>query len=141
MATGGFVILDATVEVDGNDISELIKSVTVHREYADVDATGMRSGGAMEHLNGLRSDSFTFTAKSSFEALTGLDAIFEELFENSTEFEVSVKPHEGATTDENPAYVADVLLQQYDPIAGEIGALSTTELTLPCQGRIVKQTT
>lgn len=141
MATGGFVILDATVEVNGADISALVKSVTVHREYADVDATGMRSGGAMEHLNGIRNDSFTLTAKSSFEALTGLDAIFEDLFENSTEFEVSVKPHEGDTSTDNPAYVADVLLQSYDPIAGEIGALSTTELNLPCQGRIVKHTT
>lgn len=141
MSTGtGFVIKSGVVQIDGADISDLVRSVTVHREYADVDGTGLGSGGAMEHKAGLRNDSFTLNAKSSYQATTGLDAIFEELFETETEFEVSVQPFAGGVSDTNPAYVGTVLLLTYDPISGEVGALSTTELNMPCQGRIAKQT-
>lgn len=141
MATGGYVIKDASVVIDGtDDISALIRQVVVHREYADVDATGMRSDGASEHKHGLRSDSFTFTAKSTFGA-EGLDAVFEALFENESEFTVTVTPHEGVVSESNPGFEGTAILLTYEPISGEVGALATTELNIPCQGRIAKRTT
>lgn len=140
MATGGYVIKDASVTVNGTDISELIRQVVVHREYADVDATGMRSDGAMEHLPGLRNDSFTLTAKSSFGA-AGLDEVFEDLFENGTEFEIDVTPHSGDVSESNPGFRGTAILLTYEPISGEVGSLATTELNIPCQGRIEKHTT
>jgi hypothetical protein len=137
MAASGYVIKDATVFINGSDVSDLIREVAVNRKYADVDATGMRSDGAMEHKNGLRDDSFALVAKSSFGA-AGLDEILEALFEDEDEFEVTVNPHPLPTALDNPQYQGTCLLQEYTPISGAVGALSTTPLTLPCQGRIAK---
>lgn len=139
MAASGYVIKDPTIYIDTHDVSDLVREVTVHREYADVDATGARSDGAMEHKHGLRNDSFTIVAKSTFGA-AGLDSILEDLFENEEEFEVTVNPHALPTTTDNPQYQGTCILLTYEPITGQIGALSTASLNLPCQGRIAKVT-
>lgn len=137
MASRGTVVKDATVTLNGTDVSGLIREVHVLRTYADVDATGMRSDGAMEHKAGLRNDSFTLVAKNTFGA-GELDETIEALFENEDEFEVTVNPFPLPTSEDNPQYQGTVLLLDYEPFGGQVGALSTTSLTLPCQGRIVK---
>lgn len=135
MATGGYVIKNATVKINNVDMSEFIKQVTVHKEYADVDATGMRSDGAMEHLPGLRNDSFALVAKTSFAA-AALHATIEALFEAGDEFPVEVVPTDNAVSVTNPSFTGNCILLTYEPVAGAIGALATTPLTLPCNGRI-----
>ncbi len=133
----GTVVKDATVYLNGTDVSKLIKEVHVLRSYADVDATGMRSDGAMEHLAGLRNDSFTLVAKNNFGS-GALSDVIEALFEDEEEFEVTVNPFPLPTAEANPQYQGTVLLLDYEPFGGQVGALSTTALTLPCQGRIAK---
>lgn len=140
MAASGFVIKEPTVSINGDDVSDFVREVHVNREYADVDATGGRGDGAMEHKAGLRADSFVIVAKSAYGA-SELDATLESLFEAETEFEVEVSPFNTTISDSNPNYVGTVLLLTYSPFGGAIGELATTGLTMPCQGRIVRETT
>lgn len=141
MSEIGFVILDGTVIVDGTDLSDHVREVQVNLVAADVDATGLNGGGGSTHRQGLKNENFMVTFMSDYNP-GSVDAVLFPHYDAGTEFTVQVQPFAGAASDTNPRYEGTcILVGTYAPISGQVGALSTTQVTFPVQGRIARYTT
>lgn len=137
MSVRGVVLKAATVYMNGTDVSRFVREVHMPESYADVDATGMRSDGAMEHESGLYSSTITLVLKSSFGS-GAVNEIVRPLFEAQQDFEVAVNPYPLPTTESNPQYQATVRLLTNAEIDGTLGALLTRSLALTVQGKIAQ---
>lgn len=135
----GFVIRDPFAEFNGVDLSDQVRQVEVNMSQADVDETASGDDG-QERLAGLRNDSFVFTFKQDLAA-GEVDATLFPLFDNGTKFEVRVAARGSTISDTNPAYAGDVIITDYSPLSGEIGALAEAQVTLPVSGKIARETT
>lgn len=126
-----YVIKSAVVIVNGVDISDHCKSVTVNLSKDEVDTTNM-SGGGRERVAGLKDDSFEVSLQQDF-ATGEIDDILFPLFDNETEFTVEVRPTSGAVSANNPKYTGTCILLEYQPVTGDVGSLSETSVTFPSQ--------
>ena len=134
MATPGKVLFNATVSIDGTDVTKLVREVHMTETMADVDATGMNPEGVTSHLPGLYTGNIQLTAKSTFGA-TGLLEILRPLLVARVSFEVLVNPGPLPTTENNPQFAATCYLLTYSAIDAALGALMTTPINLYRHGR------
>ncbi len=132
------VLTDASVTVNGVNLSTRVESVEVNVELEDVDITAM-GATAREHAPGLRNDSITLNFFQDFAA-ANVDATFWPLIGN-TGFSVVIKPTSAATSSTNPSFTANCILLTYSPLAGAVGEANQTSIELPCNGAIVRATT
>lgn len=133
-------IFDAYVRIDGVDLSDHFKSVTINREAEELDATGMGSR-AKERRQGLRDDNFELEAYQDFEAQS-VDDVLEPLFNSGEPFFVLVrKEKDAALSDSNPEWQGKCVLLSYSPLAAEVGQMSMTTLKIPTyEGTIARHT-
>lgn len=122
---GKFVLKDASIEVDGTDLSKRASQVAIEMPTDEVDMTAMQSE-MKETDRGLGDASMTFTFFQDFDA-SQTDAVLWPLNESGDKFIVVVKPFSGEVSATNPAYVMGGKLFNYTPIAGGVGEASTTE--------------
>jgi hypothetical protein len=122
-----FVLKDAVVTVDGDDISDHVSEVSIETERDEVDVTAFGASNK-EILAGLGDATITVTVFQDFAS----NEIDQNMYQHSIEdspFEVTVKPTSATTSATNPKYVlAEALLFNYSPISGAVGEASTTEL-------------
>lgn len=126
-----FVLKNAMITVNGVDISDHTKSVTVSLSKDEIDTTNF-SGGGRERAHGLKDDSFEVALQQDF-ATGEVDDILYPLLNNETEFTVEVRPTAAAVSATNPKYTATCILLEYQPLAGDVGSLSETSVTFPAQ--------
>lgn len=138
-----FVIKDPVVFVDGQDLSDRVASVTVNMDADDVDVSTSGTG-VHQHLGGLRNDRFEVTFLSDYAA-GKVDAVLYELLataDSQPEFPVYVQPFTGAVSTTNPRYSSTkAILLSYQPIAGNIGDRSETQVVFPSNEMIVRKYT
>jgi hypothetical protein len=133
-----FVLRNAVVKLDSTDVSALVRDVAVDMKADDIDTTSM---GAVGHqrLAGLRDDTISLTAYSSFAA-AGLHSVVYAKFAAAGTLAVSIWPNEnggGSTTGTaNPNITASCPLLTYSPLSGAVGAAAMTPLNLPVSGTI-----
>lgn len=135
MAT--FVLTDPDVNINGVDLSNRVRSVTVKVTASDEDFT---AGGATGKARkaGLRDDSFTVEFNQDFAA-GNVDATLFPLV-GAAPFTVIVKPTTAAVSATNPSFTGSCILTDYAPIDDAIGAPATTNITLPVDGTIARAT-
>jgi len=133
-----FVLRNAVVKLDGTDVSNLIREVTVAMTAADVNTTSMGAGGN-QHLAGIRDDSFSLTAYSDFTA-SGLHSIVNTKFVAAGTLQVEVYPNTSTASTTNPHFIGYAPLLSYTPIGGAVGDAAMTPLTLPVSGTITVAT-
>lgn len=126
-----FVIKNPAILVNGVNFSDHVSKCTIQMKKAGVDTTNF-SGGGKEQIAGLKEDSFTVDFQQDFAAAS-VDATLYPLYNNETEFVVSVNPVAGATTATNPNFSGTCILLDYQPLTGSVGSLSTTSVTFPSQ--------
>ena len=122
-----FVLKDAVITVDGDDISDHVSSVTIETTRDEVDVTAFGASNR-EILAGLGDATITLEVFQDFAS----NEIDQNMFIHSIEdspFEVTVKPAASTTSATNPEYSMQALLYNYSPIAGAVGEASTTTLT------------
>ena len=120
------VFTDAFVSIDGNDLSDHVKSVSI--EYsADMQEITAMGDDTHTMLGGLKNWSMSVEFNQDYAAAS-VDAVLFPLV--GTSFTVIVRPVAstavGAT---NPNYTGTGLLESYNPIAasvGEVGAASVS---------------
>jgi hypothetical protein len=122
---GKFVLVDASTEIDGTDLSKRASQVTVEMPTDEVDVSAMQSE-MKETERGLRDASMTFNFFQDFAA-SQTDSVLWPLNESGEKFIVIVKPFSGPVSATNPAYIMGGKLYNYTPIAGGVGEASTTE--------------
>jgi hypothetical protein len=135
------VLRDCYIEVDGTDFSSHVSSVTINLSKDEIDTTNF-GGDGRERAHGLKDDSFEVTFQQDFDA-NSVDDVLYPLWDNEDEFVVKVRPRRGSgsAAPDNPEYSATCILLEYTPLAGDVGDLSTTDVTFPAQRQGIARAT
>lgn len=123
-----FVLKNATVSINSVDLSDHISSVTIETEFDEVDVTAFGST-YREFLQGLGDATITMSAFQDFAA-GEIDATLWPLSQSGATFPVAIKPTNAAISATNPEYQMTGALFTYNPIDGEVGEASTTEISI-----------
>lgn len=134
-----FVLRNAACRINSVLVSDHMTDVAVNMTAADVDQTAMGAGGH-QRLQGIRDDSFALTALSDFTA-SSIDETIWPLFNGASSFLVEVWANGTTSSATNPKYSGTCILTEYTPIAGAVGDISKTPLSLPVNGVISRATT
>lgn len=134
-----FVLRDVWVAIDGVNLSDHVKEVSVELSADDVDVTAMGAGGH-QHLAGLRNDKFTFTMFSDF-ASNKVHATVSSKFTAAGTVEVKVTAASSTVSATNPLFIGYCPVLSYNPVSGGVGDAATTPLELPASGTITVSTT
>lgn len=139
---GKLVLRDASITVDGVDLSDHAASVTITSEFDLVESTAF---GALykSNLLGMGDASIEIEFHQDFAAAS-VDATLWPLHQSGETFAVTVTPAAGVVSATNPSYtLPEAVLPSFSPLAGEVGELSTTTVTFQNAGQqgIVKDTT
>jgi len=129
---------DASLVVNSVDLSDHVRSITVNMARDDLDKTVMGASGH-GRLPGLRDESFDVTFAGDF-ASAKVDATLAPLYTNGTSFTVVAKPTSAAVSATNPTYTGTCLLNEFHPIAGDVGALAEVTVTFLVDGVITRAT-
>lgn len=125
------VLRDCFIEVDGVNFSSHVSSVTINLSKDEIDTTNF-GGDGRERAHGLKDDSFELTFQQDYSAASVDDTLYP-LWDLEQEFLVKVRPRSSAVSVNNPEYSATCILLEYTPLAGDVGDLSTTDVTFPAQ--------
>lgn len=122
---GKVILKNTKIEVDGADLSKRARSVTINTNADDVDVSCFQGGGFHEHANGLRDATFTIGFIQDQE-VGMVDATLWPLAIADTHFPVTVTDLDSPGSD--PFHMT-AILQDYSPLAGNLGEASTTDVT------------
>jgi UTP:GlnB (protein PII) uridylyltransferase len=125
------VLRNCYIEVNGVNFSSHVSSVTVNLSKDEIDTTNF-GGDGRERTHGLKDDSFELNFQQNY-ASGSVDAVLYPLWDQELEFVVKVRPTSAAVGPNNPEYSATCILLEYQPLAGDVGDLSETEVSFPAQ--------
>lgn len=129
-------IKDPDITLDGDNVSEFIKSVTVNSEFADNDVTTFASGGAVERIAGLEDGSLDLEFVSSFDAGES-DALLWAIRGQVVPFTVRMK--EAAVSTANPIFSGKVLINAHS-VGGSVGDAAASSVSFPFSGPLSRAT-
>lgn len=133
------VLTDASVVINGINLSEFITSVAISTSDDVVETTGMGSGGARTRVAGLADNSVTFEFNQDF-ATSGpevtINAVGSSLVGTVTT--CVVKPTSGAVSASNPSFTFSAVCAEWQPLSAAVGELATVSATWPISGTITK---
>lgn len=125
------VLRDCYVVVNGTNFSDHTSSCEINMSKDEVETTNF-SGSGRERVHGLQDNSFTITFQQDFAAAS-VDAVLFPLWNNESEFSIEIRPTSGAVSASNPKYTGTCILLEYQPLSGDVGDLSETEVTFNVQ--------
>lgn len=125
------VLRDCFIEVNGVNFSSHVSSVEVNLSKDEIDTTNF-GGDGRERAHGLKDDSFKVTFQQDFAAGVVDDTLYP-LWDLEEEFVVKVRPRTQDISANNPEYSATCILLEYQPLSGDVGDLSETEVEFPAQ--------
>lgn len=125
------VLRNCHISVNGTDFSDHASSVEINMSKDEVETTNF-SGSGRERVHGLQDNSFTVTFQQDFDANSVDDVLFP-LWNDEDEFTVEIRPTSAAVSASNPKYTGTCILLEYQPLAGDVGDLSETEVTFNVQ--------
>ena len=135
------VLTDASVVINGVNLSEYVTSIGLSTSEDVVDTTGMAAGGARTRVSGLADNSLTLEFNQDFAALgpeVSINALGSSLVGTNTT--VVIKPTASAVSVTNPSYSFSAVCAEWMPLSGAVGELSTVSVTWPISGVITKAT-
>lgn len=133
-----FVLKDALLIVNSVNLSDHVREIEVDTGADDVDSTTMgASGKAREY--GLRDEKITVKWAQDY-ALANVDATLWPIYSGATKVSIEVRPTSGARSTTNPGYTGTVLLLDYNPLGGAVGALAEASTTFTVDGVLTRQT-
>lgn len=128
------VLTNATVSLNGTDISNDVAAITLSTTAAEVPTTSFGSGGAVTRVAGLIDNSVTLSLHNEYSSVEGL--IFPLI--GSTAVTMVIKASTATPSTANPSYTFSVLCTEWTPVNGAVGELNTADVTWPISGTITK---
>ena len=125
-----------SVTVDSVDLSTLVSSCTINRNFDELEVTAMGDTGH-KFVKGLEASSVTidfFNDSATNKTLQKLNAIW------GTSVTVVIKQTSDAVSATNPSYTMTCLINGLTPVNGAVGDLSTQSVTWNVNGAIVVAT-
>jgi hypothetical protein len=133
------VLTNASVVINGINLSEFITSIAISTSEDVVDTTGMGSAGARTRVAGLADNSVTIEFNQDFAAggpEVSINAVGSSLVGTVTT--IVVKPTSAAVGATNPSYSFSAVVSEWQPLSGAVGELSSISTTWPISGVITK---
>jgi hypothetical protein len=133
------VLTDASVVVNGINLSEFITSVALSTSEDVIETTGMGTAGARSRVAGLADNSLTLEFNQDFATSAPeitINAIGSSLVGTNTT--VVVKPTSAAVGVSNPSYTFSCVVAEWQPLSAAVGELATVSATWPISGAITK---
>ena len=122
------VLKDCTISIGGVQLESKANSVTLNYEVESVDVTSFDGSGARKFAGGLVNLSVEIALMQDFAASQTEATIYPLVGTTTT---VIIKPTSAALSATNPQYtVTGAYLSSHTPVAGGIGELSMTTLSL-----------
>lgn len=131
------VFTNALVTVNGVDLSDHVRAVTLNISADDVDTTAMSALGYRSRVAGLKEWSLDLEFNQDFAA-GSVDATLWPIL--GTVVAVTVKPENAATSTTNPLYSGDVLVTGHTVLDGSVGDLATIGVSFPGAGALARST-
>jgi len=132
-----FVYLDASITINGVDLSNLFSKATLKIDVEDKESTTFGAGWK-RRVGGLKDGSVELEFNQDFAA-SKIDDTFWPLLGTVVPF--TIKPTSAATGTTNPQYAGTVLVKEYSPLDGSVGDLSKNSVTWPTSGAVTRATT
>ena len=133
------VLTDASVTINGVNLSEFITSISLSTSEDVVDTTGMAAGGARTRVSGLADNSVTIEFNNDYATggpEVSINAVGSSLVGTNTT--VVVKPTSAAVSATNPSYTFSCVVAEWQPLSGAVGELATVSTTWPISGVVTK---
>jgi hypothetical protein len=122
------VLLDARVTVNGVNLSDHCSSVTVETNKDEVDVTSF-GASFKQILAGIGDATITLNVFQDF-AGGSVHATIWPLYTAGTSFVVTVRPTSAAESATNPTMTMTGVILAYNPLAGDMGSASVTEIPI-----------
>jgi hypothetical protein len=122
------VLKDAYISVDSVELSDHCSSVTIETTFDEQDVTGFGST-YREFLQGLGDATITLALFQDFDTGSVDDTLWP-LSQSGETFDVVVRATSAIASATNPEYTMTGSLFNYNPIAGEVGNASTTDVSI-----------
>jgi hypothetical protein len=126
------VFTNALVEVDGTDISPHVSELTLNYSAEILDETAMGDNTRVRK-GGLKVWSFDVTMHQDFEA-GAVDATMFSIVGTSSCWEI--RPENACSSANNPIFSGIGLVETYNPVAGSVGALLDTNVTVQAKSTL-----
>ncbi len=133
----GFVLTDAHVTINGVDLSDAIRQVTVDASASDEEFTAMGALGKARKA-GLRDDMFEFELFQDFATSSVAATLFPLV--GAPAFPITVRATSAAVSATNPSYEGTSILTGYGALTGNVGTPLMTTVSLPVDGVITQVT-
>ena len=127
MPDGKIILDDASITVDGVDLSDHGNHVEITSEKEERDVTGF-GASSREIALGLGDGSIAITFLQDFAA-GSVDATLWPIHSNKSAVVVVIKPTSSAVAANNPSYTMTGVIPSYSPLNGDVGAESTIDVT------------
>jgi hypothetical protein len=119
-------LLDASITIDATDLSNVSNRVQIEDSGAEHDVTGFQGGGYTEETRGLKTAVINITFFQDYT--TGsVHETLKPLYDSGETFDVVIKPDEGPTARDNPAWTMTARLFSYNPVDAEVGQPQSIE--------------
>src|SRR5262245_59065736 len=117
-----FVLKDATITVNGTDLSQYASSVSVAADAEEVEFTGFGTSGYREFGQGLKDATISAMFFQNFGTATGdiVDGVINPLHSSGGTFDVVVQSTSSAASPTNPKYTMRSRVFSYHPIDGGV---------------------
>ena len=133
-----YVVTGNKVTINGTNLSDSIARAELVINVADVDTTDFGSNGYTELIGGLKSGTVSIDFHQDYASASVEATIFPLLGSIATA--VIIAGNGTAASSTTPAYTATVLVNNWSPVAGAVGDLSTVSVSWPTSGAITKAT-
>ena len=131
-----YVVTGNKVSINGVDLSSSIARAELVTTVADVDVTDFGSQGYTELIGGLKSGTISIDFHQDYAAASVEATIYPLVGTIATA--VIIGGNGTAASSATPAYTATVLVNNWSPVTGAVGDLSTVSVTWPTSGPITK---
>lgn len=132
------VLKNAYVMINTADLSDHVRSVTLPLSAAEIEASCMGSD-YVANLAGLKGASLDITFAQDFAA-ANVDATLWAVYDGGVAVAVKVRRDAGSIGATNPEYQFNVILTNYTPINGSVGALHEATVSFVSDGTITRAT-
>lgn len=134
-----FVATNFQISLNGVDLTSSLSSATLEISSNEVETTafGTASTAYRTVVGGIVSGSVKLDFYQDYAAAS-VDATLNALI--NTIGTVVIKPLGSAVSATNPSYTATCLINNYTPVTGTIGDLSSFSVTWPTTGTITRAT-
>lgn len=133
-----FILKDATVIINGVNLSDHVASVEISTGIADLDVTAMGAQG-VQRSTGLRDEGFKVKMRQDFVPAS-VDATLWPIYIAGTAVPIEVRPTSAVVSTSNPKFTASVLLLEYAPLNGDVGSVGDADVAFAVDGVISRAT-